>query len=389
MRYIDTGSRDPDHALGTWLLDQATLDPPVVALRWQSGFFGAGALRYLSPIVAQVATNGGSISALIGSNDGGTLRADIEALRAMAQPVQSLSIGIVHFGNAYFHPKTIHLTRTNGHSAAYVGSANLTQAGTSSLHVEAGLLLDSTAGDSTAVLTAIADAIDWWFADERAGLSLVSSDTDLLQFVGAGILDVPRPKRPPQPKQPTSGGGTTPVFDTLAPLVAAPPLTSAAEPSDTVDQPAEPDSAGATAAPTPTVDVVWSKLLSTSDAQRKPTGNQRGSITLVQAGYPIDAQTYFRYNLFASASWQADSTRTGQPIESAPILARVSFLGQDLGVLAMKVTYAPNREAAQANYTSLLHIGPLAPHFSSTDVTGKRIELRRLSDSTFVLDIQQ
>lgn len=131
----------------------------------------------------------------------------------------------------------------------------------------------------------------------------------------------------------------------------------------------------------------WSKKLSRSDAQRKSTGNQRGSITLVQAGYPIDGQTYFRRDFFKAAKWVGEITRTSEVRETAVISFKVNFLGKDLGALPLSVTYAPNREANQTNYTSLLHLGPLAPHVGATDVTGKWLRLDRRTDGSYALSI--
>ena len=54
----------------------------------------------------------------------------------------------------------------DGSEAAYVGSANLTPPGLS-LHVEAGILLDSNDGDPASILREIATAIDAWFTGSR------------------------------------------------------------------------------------------------------------------------------------------------------------------------------------------------------------------------------
>ena len=97
---------------------------------------------------------------------GMTQRDDVEALLAAAGPPRkNLRVGIVSFSNGYFHPKTVHIVRGDRSAAAYVGSANLTQNGVTSLNIEAGLLLDGLQGDDASVLDEIAGAIDWWFTD--------------------------------------------------------------------------------------------------------------------------------------------------------------------------------------------------------------------------------
>lgn len=107
----------------------------------------------------------------------------------------------------------------------------------------------------------------------------------------------------------------------------------------------------------------------------------------MQAGHPINAQTYFRNELLKQSAWVVETTHTNERRETATIPFRVNFLGQDLGVLDLMVTHAPNREAAQANYTSLLHLGPLATWIASIDVTGKWLVLDRFADGTFALSV--
>lgn len=133
------------------------------------------------------------------------------------------------------------------------------------------------------------------------------------------------------------------------------------------------------------VDAQWSKRMSASDAQRKPSGNERGGITLVKADHDIDPQTHFRRRFFSTAEWTSGKTRTGEPLETALIRFDVDFLGQGLGTLSIPITYARNREAKQNNYTSLMHLGPLAPYFESYDMTGKWVSIRRYTDGTYSL----
>src|SRR5690606_34647936 len=147
MRYLDTGARDPKQALGAWLEELAG-DHDIDSLRWQSGFFGAEALGYLVDVLDRLASVGGVVHVLVGSNDGTTQRSDLELLLDLAGPPRAnLRIGLVAFENAYFNPKTLHCGRCDGTEVAYVGSANLTPSGVASLHVEAGVVLDTRDDD--------------------------------------------------------------------------------------------------------------------------------------------------------------------------------------------------------------------------------------------------
>src|SRR5207247_809469 len=129
------------------------------------------------------------------------------------------------------------------------------------------------------------------------------------------------------------------------------------------------------AAPTPAQPPVvvhrWSKTLSASDAQRKGAGNQRGAVTLVQGDYRglIDQRTYFRNVLFQMAGWSPTTTATGLPMDKAIIPMDTTVGGVDMGVLDFEVTYAANRESAQNNYTSTLHLEPLTPVFQRQNMT--------------------
>ncbi|WP_224543271.1 hypothetical protein [Mesorhizobium sp. CA16] len=131
----------------------------------------------------------------------------------------------------------------------------------------------------------------------------------------------------------------------------------------------------------------WYKKLTISDAQRKRSGNQRGGITLVAAGFPIDTQTYFRREFFGDVDWVKGKTRTGKELETASVRMKTTVLNNDMGVLSFNVTYAPNRQAQQANYTSILHLGPLAHSFSSRNMANKWLLLERSSDGSFSLSI--
>jgi hypothetical protein len=392
MRYVDTGARDPSHALGSWLETSVLQDSSVIELRFQTGFFGASSLGYFAPLMARLSASDGVLSVVIGSNDGMTQAADVEMLLDLAGPPRTnRRIGIVSFENGYFHPKTVHILRSDGSAAAYIGSANLTGSGVSSLHVEAGIILETREGDDAATLTQVAQAIDWWFMGPRPGLSLVADPSDLGKLVSAGTLNVPPPAPPARTKGEGKGGGGSSRGATLKPLVGIPKLTkktaTPVTPPSTASPSSDPSNASAASSPAAPTSAHWDKKLTRSDAQRKTTGNQRGSITLVQAGHPINAQTYFRNDLFGAANWVSDTTRTSETLEIAAIPFNVNLRGKKLGVLNLEVSYALNREAAQANYTSLLHLGPLKKYFTALDMTGKWLTFSRGADGKYALSI--
>lgn len=222
MRYIDSGTRDPTQALGSWF-EAILRDGEISELRWQAGYYTADGLGFLAPTLARIRDQGGRVTALIGSNNGDTLRFDVERLALLlGVPRREAKLGVVSYAGSFFHPKTYHLTRRDGGQAAYVGSANLTFAGVGSLHVEAGVVLDTRDGDSAAQLGGIRDAIDGWFSGTRDGLIVV----DALDVIDRLVVDGVLAELPPPRAQIERGAGNAaaghPPRPRLRPLIAVP-----------------------------------------------------------------------------------------------------------------------------------------------------------------------
>lgn len=229
LRYIDSGERDPTNALGSWF-EIVLQDDDVSAIRWQSGFFTADGLGHLAPTLERFRSNNGTVAAIVGSNNGDTLLRDMDRLvELLGVPRTGARLGVVSFSGAFFHPKVYHFSRQDGSQAAYIGSANLTAAGVGSLHIEAGILLDTRQGDEIATLQEIADSIDRWFGTAGLpGLTIVDSPLVLAQLLATGVLaaqatpraqnqagapstsGVPRPGLQPLVRVPTWGPPTTP-----------------------------------------------------------------------------------------------------------------------------------------------------------------------------------
>lgn len=224
MEYVDSGSRDAGQALGAWL-ERVLLDNPgaIAAVRWQSGFFTRDALGYFAEAFKRLRRKNGAVRLLIGSNQGSTTRVDLEALlQLVGEPRENLNVGVVSNQEAFFHPKTVHVARADGSEAAYVGSANLTGSGVASLHVEAGVILDTRSGDDPSILRDIAAGVDAWFVEGRDGLHVIRRRHDLEDLERLGIIGQRTPARPPSRRRGVSDRtGSEPQ---LRPLVRLPPL---------------------------------------------------------------------------------------------------------------------------------------------------------------------
>lgn len=228
MRYIDSGTREPDHALGTWFSQE--LAENIIGVRIQSGFYSSEALAPFRQNFTNLSANGHSVRIVLGSNDGETLASHLEELvAALELPKVNAQLGIVYYQNAYFHPKTYHFQRADGSQAAYVGSANFTLPGVSARHVEAGIILDSREGDAPQVLDQIAQATDRWFDNPAVGFERVESIQDVELLLASGIIRANPLPRPPRPAGP---GGQPPQRPRLNPLVVLnnQPVPQAIEP---------------------------------------------------------------------------------------------------------------------------------------------------------------
>lgn len=187
VRYIDSGDRKVDQALGTWFASEFVDD--VIELRWQTGFFSLNGLAPFVKLLARFSAENLIVHAVIGSNEGETLARHVaELVGFIGIPRANAKLGIVSYGSSFFHPKCYHMVRQDGSQAAYVGSANLTASGVKSHHVEAGIILDTREGDDLNVLQEISDSIDKWFSDQRDGLTVVSNLEQLDALVEQGLL---------------------------------------------------------------------------------------------------------------------------------------------------------------------------------------------------------
>lgn len=393
VRYVDTGSRDPQHALGTWLGEVLVGVQPVTSIRVQTGFFGSGALGYFEGALRDLRASNGHTRFLIGSNEGETLRGAVQDLLTIAGPPRSgLKLGVVSFRAGFFHPKVFHVVRADGSAAAYIGSANLTPSGTTSQHVEAGIILDTKARDPQEPLDIIAAAIDGWFIERRGGFYPVESAADLDPLVEVGILGMRPSARPIRTGFARLRRKQLPGH-VLNPLVAIPPIQTALSFNASTSEPefaADPSPDLFWPSPGVSVEVHWSKTLSASDAQRKKTGNQSGAVALTQGDYArkIDQTTFFRRELFGGEVWRPDTASTGQPKEVVSALMHVTIDGTDHGALAFTISNGSNRESGQHNYTAQLHLEPIRPLFRQTDMSQKKLTIERYADRSYGLTIQ-
>jgi hypothetical protein len=124
IHYLDSGRDGPGACLGQWL--DTELCEGLRGFRGQFGFFDIGALRKYLPLLDSMITDGGQFRLAIGANASDPPSTDdVNALLPLITGRGSANLAIIALSNALFHPKTIHLTRADGSTAALVASSNL------------------------------------------------------------------------------------------------------------------------------------------------------------------------------------------------------------------------------------------------------------------------
>ena len=386
MRYIDTGSRDQEQALGTWL-QEVMASRAVAELRLQSGFFNHEPLGLFAPTFRRLAQANGIAYVLIGSNPPGTLRDDVLRLvHMMCLPRTHARLGVVQYGNAFYHPKVYHFRHDDGSQCAYVGSANLTGPGVASRHVEAGVALDTLEDDPVNILDQIASAIDAWFDDNRAGMRLIDNDADVQQLVSDGVLIA---SARPIVIEEVEDEGQSDADATVSPRSSASPRLRALVRLPQFRSPQQrPPRTQTRPASTPARR--WWKQLTKSDAMRKPkTSHQRNYVILGKAGHDIDQKTWFRNDLFAPATWTSETMRTGNVKEVANIRMDIFVNTTKRGTFFVRFDHAPNRIAHQNNAPTWLNWSGLIELIRSHDFTNWWLVLERFDPNTYRLTLSQ
>ena len=127
----------------------------------------------------------------------------------------------------------------------------------------------------------------------------------------------------------------------------------------------------------------WTKKLPKSDAQRPtPGSNPTGGVRLTQAKHAINCPTWFRYVYFGGHGWWHEGA-----LDVTQVYVNITILGHSFGVLPVRVSYKPQREAGQSNYTTMLHWPEqVLDYLRSVDVTDKYLLLNDVNgDYTLVV----
>jgi hypothetical protein len=231
LRYLDSTGRTSADALGHWLSQEAPAQQ--AKLRIKTGYFTLNGLSPLQASIAHLVQSDLPISIALGANEKATLKADVDSLYALIGcPRPNAKLCVIGCVGGLFHPKVVHLTRTDGSQFAYVGSANVTPAGISGTNIEAGFLLDTRDGDPPSTLDEIAASIDVWFQATQTGVTNIAGPNVTQQLVDDGILGV-TVQLTGAGSNGSSGGPQPPKRMKLKPLVSFPSLVTMPQSSST------------------------------------------------------------------------------------------------------------------------------------------------------------
>lgn len=366
---------DGGRNVGDFLTDATGTPSADSRLRIAVAWTRASGLALAEPHFSKVTSAGGTVDLITGLSAGGATRQGLERALEICTNVHV----VFDLTGPTFHPK-LYMYRGEPTNLLLAGSSNLT-AGGYFRNIEAGITVEAPDGEEE-----IFDQVDTWLDDLIADTALVLPLTpDLL----AELVADPRYKIGDETAR-APGSGSAPastgeghfsksVRTRRYIVTPAGTGTTAALVEEEVVEP--------TPAPStpPTVLRVWSKPLSDSDALRPPKATTKvtGALRLTKSVFPIDKNTFFINELFASVTW----AREGDKLVTV-VPFKTTINGVDQGVFTLMVDFFESRIADQNNIPTILHWGALAPVLRATDVRGHWVVLRSLSDDTFELEIK-
>lgn len=373
------------------ILASSLRDPASNGFWFLSAWVQRAGIDALASEITALRTRGGSTECVIGLDHSLATREGLERAIALMSDVY-----VFHdSGRRTLHPK-VFVVEHPEHALAVVGSGNCTSGGLfSNFEAAVSLTLERRLGPDVELLQNLREYFDRFVKAQPSTrrLRTVADVDDLISNSGL-MFATPSADRGGAADREMAGRIESYFGPPLADLPWAPRLANremgaplpAIAGAGTHVRVYESPSSMVEKAPAVTP-ARWMKKLTASDAQRKKRGHQRGSITLTKAGYNIDAQHYFREELFKGAGWRTQKTRTGERLQVVAVDFEVVFLGRPLGVVPLEVSHASNREAGQDNYTTLVHWGHLTRRVRRNNLEGKWLLIERRGDGSFGLEL--
>ena len=373
-RYRDSATGTEDACPGAWF--DCHLVKGIRAFRGQFGFFRYSALEQYAPVLECVAAECKPVNLVLGSNvtDPLTHEDVMSVWQLMASGNDVCHLTVVAYNNELFHPKVAHVVHADEKEAAMVGSANLTSAALGR-NVEAWIEASSGTSEDDVMLAEIVRATDWWHSANESGVFQVKSAADADRLLDEGILI-----REAQREMSSTSHTTA--------TVARGSRSRRWSPSSSM-RVAETEGERLDAGTDSVQLLRWCKRLRKSDAQQTVAGtNPTGTLRLARAGHDIDKNTWFREQLFGSATWVSTS-RGGKEFEEAHVTFNVELPGRKADQQVLLVDHAPHRAAGQNNVVTLIHWGTaLGQWLPRNDQTDKWVVIERGNEDEHQLRIE-
>jgi HKD family nuclease len=360
-----------------------------------SAFASSAGVSFLSKFIDDAKRTFASLTLIVGVDEQGTAK---EAL----YKIQALEISSFIFFQKeppIFHPK-IYLFEGDNDTALILGSSNFTARGLFS-NVESSLLIEFNRldNDGQNLIASIKDYYRGLF--DLSDPNLFPINPEIIEdFVKKGIVPNERVWLKKQRKNPIGKRGegedrvdegiNIPSRDT-----AKIPIPFRKRPKEDIIATKVIEELQLSEEPVPQVrTLVWEKRnLSRSDAQRVPEGtNPTGNLKLSQAGFKIsnvniDQTVYFRQEVFSHLNW-AKPKPNNDTYEEVLYNFEVKIFGINEGIHTIKLSHDPVRIAHQKNTPTWLHWGnDLSNILQKNDITDKTIDLYRLDDDSFSIEI--
>ena len=344
----------------------------------------------MSGYVAGARERYNSLSLIVGVDQEGTSREALTQILAL-----DLSSYVFYQNEPpIFHPK-IYLFEGANRKSLIVGSSNLTARGIFG-NIESSLLIEFENDDPDGVrlLTDLKTYFTGLFQLNDPNLFRLT--TALIESLAArGIVPSERTRQRKHQKRTTTDDGSPVIDDGLiiprratsripAPIrnrPAADPVLASVNEELEITEPAQQRA------------LVWSKeRLSRSDSQHVLQGsNPTGNLKLSQGGFRlndilIDQETYFRNTIFNHLNWVRTKPNS-TTYEESFCNFRIRILGNDRGTHSIKLSHDSVRVANQNNTPTWLHWGQLTAILQETNITGRTLNLYRLENGLFEIEI--
>ncbi|MBU5347915.1 phospholipase D-like domain-containing protein [Paenibacillus lautus] len=376
------------------ILNKYLNDSTYCRFRFSVAYMRLSGLKQLREGIEGLISRDGTVSGVIGINDGITSE---EALQTLNEFSDSSTICYTN-SDIIFHPKFYIFDDESANAVIVIGSPNLTRDGLyMNGELAVALSFDLNNEGERKTYEQFNNVIEALLDDSNDTVQKLNSD--LIEFLkSVGLIESEvrvtddedikcRRKRTitsrlTEDQKKEIKDKFPPVKIEAAPRV---PIAPRAPFTPSVAPPIAPPLAPV---PAPTLGAtrkVWEKSnLPASAAQQVVSGsNPTGNMRLGQAGFQvrgalIDVTTYFISSVFHGLHWTTVARSGKTPLLEAHAQCHIELLGSYKGKFDVRITHDITRVSGQANVPTWLHWNDAMPIIRATVITGRTLELHEI-----------